>query len=179
MPSVVANRYARALADVVSSTGIYRQVLSELEGFSAAYHQSIELREVCETPAITMAQKLAVLESLAGKLGSSPVTLNFLRVLMSHYRMPLLDEILPAFRNIAYARAGIVRVKISSASALSQGERDLLQARFNELTKQQSELEFHLDSDLIGGLVAQIGSTVYDGSIRGHLERIREQLLEQ
>ncbi|HMD84948.1 MAG TPA: ATP synthase F1 subunit delta [Terriglobia bacterium] len=177
MPTVVANRYARALADVIASTGNYRQVLSELEDFDAAYRESIELRAVCDTPAVTMAQKLTVLEALAGKLGSSHVTLNFLRVLMSHYRMPLLGEILQAFRNVAYARLGIVRVKVSSASGLSPGERELLQARFNELTEQQSELEFHLDGDLIGGLVAQIGSTVYDGSIRGHLDRIREKLL--
>jgi len=179
MPTVVANRYARALVDVVASTGNYRQVLSELEDFRAAYQQSVELREVCDTPAVAMAQKLSLLDAIAGKMGSSHVTLNFLRVLMSHYRMPLLEEIIPAFRNVAYTRLGIVRVKISSASGLSPGERELLQARFNRLTGQQSELEFHLDGELIGGLVAQIGSTVYDGSIRGHLERIREQLLEQ
>jgi F-type H+-transporting ATPase subunit delta len=179
MSTVVANRYARALVDVVAATGNYRQVLSELEDFSAAYHQSVELREVCESPAISMVQKLSVLDAIAGKMGSSHVTLNFLRVLMSHYRMPLLGEILPAFRNVSYARLGIVRVKISSASDLSKEEQELLRVRFDELTAKQSEMEFHLDSNLIGGLVAQIGSTVYDGSIRGHLDRIREQLLAQ
>jgi len=179
MPTVVANRYARALADVVASTGNYLQVLNELEDFNAAYHESLELREVCETPAVSMEQKLSLLEALAGKMGSSHVTLNFLRVVMSHYRMPLLGEILQAFRNVSYARLGIVRVKISSAADLSNEERELLRARFNELTKKQSELEFHLDGGLIGGLVAQIGSTIYDGSIRGHLDRIREQLLAQ
>ena len=178
MSTVVANRYARALADVVASTGNYRQVLSELEDFSAAYHLSMELREVCETPAVAMVQKLSVLQALAGRMGSSPVTLNFLRVLMSHYRFPLLGEILLAFRNIVYARLGIVRVKITSAEDLPKPERELLAARFNELTRKQSELEFHRDGNLIGGLVAQIGSTVYDGSIRGHLGRIREQLME-
>ncbi|MGA3324886.1 MAG: ATP synthase F1 subunit delta [Terriglobia bacterium] len=179
MPTVVANRYARALADVVASTGNYRQVLSELEDFGAAYHQSLELREVCESPAVSMAQKLSVLDTLVGRMGSSHVSLNFLRVVMSHYRMPLLGEILLAFRNVSYARLGIVQVRISSASPLSNEERDLLQTRFNELTARQSELEFHLDGDLMGGLVAQIGSTVYDGSIRGHLDRIREKLMEQ
>jgi F-type H+-transporting ATPase subunit delta len=179
MPTVVAHRYARALADVVAPTGNYLRVLSELEDFSAAYHQSLELREVCETPAVSMVQKLSVLEVLAGKMGSSHVMLNFLRVVISHYRMRLLGEILLAFRNVSYARLGIVQVKISSASELSNEERDLLQARFNELTESQAELEFHLDGGLLGGLVAQIGSTVYDGSIRGHLDRIREQLLEQ
>jgi F-type H+-transporting ATPase subunit delta len=179
MPTVVANRYARALADVVSSTGDYRKVLGELEDFGAAYRESVELREVCETPAIVMAQKLDVLQTIAARLGSSHTTLNFLRVLMSHYRLPMMDEVIHAFRNIAYAHMGIVQVKISSPSDLSQEQQELLQARFNQLTLKQSELEFHLDGDLIGGLVAQIGSTVYDGSVRGHLDRIREQLLER
>ena len=179
MPTVIANRYARALADVVGSTGNYRQVLGELEDFAAAYRQSVELREVCDTPAVGMAQKLSVLDALAGRMGISHVTLNFLRVLMSHYRMPLLEEAIQGFRNIAYERLGIARVKISSASGLSPAERAVLQARFNQLTGQQSELEFHLDDGLIGGLVAQIGSTVFDGSIRGSLDRLRGQLLQQ
>jgi F-type H+-transporting ATPase subunit delta len=179
MPTVVAHRYARALADVVASKGNYLPVLGELEDFAAAYRLSLELREVCETPAVSMAQKLKVLDALAAHLGSSQIALNFLRVVMSHYRMPILGEILQAFRNVAYSRLGIVQVKISSAASLSNEERELLQARFNELTRKRADLEFRLESGLIGGLVAQIGSTVYDGSIRGHLERIREQLLEQ
>jgi F-type H+-transporting ATPase subunit delta len=178
MPTVVAHRYARALADVVATIGDYRQVLKELEDFSAAYRESVELREVCETPAVPMAQKLSVLEVLAGRLGVSHITLNFLRVLMVHYRFPILEEILLAFRNVAYARLGIVRVRITSAEDLSAPERELLQTRFNELTQKQSELEFHRDAKLIAGLMAQIGSTVYDGSVRGHLDRIREQLTE-
>jgi F-type H+-transporting ATPase subunit delta len=126
-----------------------------------------------------MAQKLNVLKAIAGRMGSSHVTLNFLQVLMSHYRLPLLDEVTQAFRNLADARLGIVRVNISSASALTPQEQQLLRSRFNQLTHMQSELEFRLDGELIGGLVAQIGSTVYDGSIRGSLDRIREQLSER
>jgi F-type H+-transporting ATPase subunit delta len=179
MSIAVANRYARALADVVAATGNYRQVLEELEDFSVAYRESVELREICETPAVALAQKLGVLEAIARRLGSSHVTLNFLRVLLSHYRLPLLEEVIQSFRNVAYARLGIVQVKISSAADLTGEERELLRTRFNELTRQQSELEFHVDRDLIGGVVAQIGSTVYDGSVRGQLDRIREQLLEQ
>jgi F-type H+-transporting ATPase subunit delta len=179
MPTVVANRYARAFAEVVSTTGDFRKALNELEDFSVAYRQSVELREVCDTPAVAMAQKLSVLRAIAGRMGTSHVTLNFLQVLMSHYRLPLLEEVTQAFRNVAYARLSIVRVNISSASALSNEERQLLQARFNQLTHMQSELEFHLDGELIGGLVAQIGSTVYDGSIRGSLDRMQEKLLER
>lgn len=176
MPIVVANRYARALADVLAPTGNYRQVLGELEDFYAAYRESVELREVCETPAVPLAQKMKVLEVILEKSGASQVTRNFLRVLLTNYRMPLLEEILPAFRKISNDRLGIVQVKISSAANLSETERELLRTRFGELTRKQAELEFHLERQLIGGVVAQIGSTVYDGSIRGQLEKIREQL---
>ncbi len=179
MPTVIANRYARALADVAAAQGNYAQVLGELENFGAAYRESLEFREVCDTPAVGMPQKLKVVEGLAARMGVSHVTLNFMRVLMSHYRMPLLDETIQAFRSVANARMGIVRVKISSATGLSPEEQALLRARFNELTRRQSELEFHLDASLIGGLLAQIGSTVFDGSIRGSLNRLRGQLLQQ
>lgn len=179
MPTVIANRYARALAEVVASSGNYRQVLGELEEFGAAYRQSVEWREVAESPALSLEQKLDVLKAIADKMGVSHVTLNFLRVLTSHYRMPLLDEIIQGFRDLVYAKLGIVRVRISSASDLSEEQQKLLRNRFDELTGARSELEFHLDDGLIGGLVAQIGSTVFDGSIRGHLDRLREELVEQ
>lgn len=177
MPMVVANRYARALADVVARTGEYPKVLRELEDFSASYRESAELRAVCETPTVPLPQKIKVLEAILERSGVSPVTLNFLRVLLAHYRMALLVEVIQAFRKIANDRQGIVQVKISSPSDLSEAERELLGARFAELTRKRAELEFHLDRELIGGIVAQVGSTVYDGSVRGQLERIREQMM--
>ena len=177
MAMVIANRYARALADVVARTGEYRKVLEELEGFETALRESAELREVCDTPAVPMDQKLKVLEAILARLGASRVTLNFLSVLLSHYRMSLLEETLQAFRRISNARMGIVKVEVSSASELSEADRAALRAGFGELTQKQAELEFRLDNSLIGGIVAQIGSTVYDGTIRGRLERFREQLI--
>lgn len=179
MPTVVANRYARALADVLGASADFRKVLTELESFELAYRESAELREVCDTPAIPMSKKLAVVKTLAHAMVMSHLTTNFLQVLMSHYRFPLLSEVVEAFRNLAYARMGIVRVNVASAAHLSAPERQLLQAKFDQLTHQQSELDFQLDPELIGGLVARIGSTVYDGSLRGSLRRIREELAEQ
>ena len=112
MSTMIANRYARALAEVVAAGENDRQVLGELEAFAVVYHQSADLREVCETPAVAPAQKLSVLEAVVDYLGSSRVTLNFLRVLLIHYRLPLLDEVIRAFRKICYARLGIVEVDL-------------------------------------------------------------------
>ncbi len=177
MPMAIASRYARALADVVGRTGEYRRVLSELEDFDAVYRESAELREVFETPAIPLPQKIKVLEAILVRLGSSSATSNFFRVLVAHYRMRLLREICPAFLKIVNERLGIVRVKVFSASNISEAERQVLRFRFGELTRQQVELEFHLNPDLLGGIVAQVESTVYDGSVRGNLQSIRQQLM--
>jgi len=179
MSMVVANRYARALADVVTPSGDYRKVLQELQEFASVYRDNLELREVFASPAVALPQKMKVLEAIGARLGISPLTLIFLRVLLTNYRMPLIEEAVQAYRKIAYDQLGVVQVTISSASDLSEAERESVTARFRELTGKQVELEFQIDSELLGGIVAQIGSTVYDGSVRGNLARIREQLTAQ
>ncbi len=177
MSLAVANRYARALADVVAPTGNYRQILQDLEGFRAVYGESPDLRELCTTPAIPLAEKLKVVAAIAARLGLSPVTGNFLRVLLANYRMPLLEDAVVAFRKVAHDRMGIVEVKVYAAAELSEADRERLRGRFRELTKKDVEMEFHIQGELVAGIRAQIGSTVYDGSVRGRLERIREGLL--
>ena len=81
---VVANRYARALAEVVAASGDYRRVLQELQDFASAYRESPELQEVFVSPAVALPQKMNVLVAIGQKLGESPVTLNFLRVLLAN-----------------------------------------------------------------------------------------------
>ncbi len=173
----VANRYAHALADVVANTGDYRTVLRELEDFAAAYRESADLREVFETPALPLPEKIKLLEAVSARLAASRVTSNFLRVLLTNYRLGILEEVVQAFRKISNARLGIVEIKIFAAADLSDAEQEALRARFRELTRQQVELQFHLDPNLLGGILAQIDSTVYDGSVRGQLELIHDQLV--
>jgi F-type H+-transporting ATPase subunit delta len=174
---VIATRYARALADVVAASGEYRKVLEEVQDFERAYRESPELKEVFASPAVALPQKMKVLEAIGQTLGHSAVTLNFLRVLLANYRMPLLEEAVQAYRKIANDRLGIVQVTVSSASDLSEAERESMVARFQEFTGKHVEIEFRIDHELLGGILAQIGSTVYDGSVRGNLARIREQLM--
>jgi len=177
MPMVIATRYARALADLVAPSGDYRKVLEELQDFARVYRESPELKDVLVSPAVGLPQKMKVLAAIAQRLGHSPLTFNFLRVLLANYRMPLLEEAIQAYRNIANDRLGIVQVVISSASDLSPAERESVAAQFRKLTGKRVELEFRIEGELLGGILAQIGSTVYDGSVRGNLARIREQLM--
>jgi F-type H+-transporting ATPase subunit delta len=177
VPMAVANRYARALADVVGPQGDYRAVERELADFAAAYRLSAELREVFETPAVSQDAKIKVLDAILLRLGASRPTTNFLRVLAAHFRMNLLEEILPAFAKIVNDRMGVVEVNVSSASELPEETREALRARFQQVTQKQVEMDFQLQERLLGGILAQIRSTVYDGSVRGQLDRIREKLI--
>lgn len=177
MSKAIANRYARALADVVSRTGDYGAVLRELEDFAAIYRSSAELREVVRTPAVAAADKFRILETILARTGTSKLAGNFLRVLLQNYRLVMIDDIVEAFKKVAHERLGVVEVQISSATVLSEAERQTLLARFATLTRKKVELEFQIEKLLLGGVLAQIGSTIYDGSIRGHLQRIRERLM--
>ena len=177
MAMVVANRYARALAEVVGRTGDYRQVLRELQDFAGAYRESVDLREILLTPAVSLDVKRRLLLAILQRLGVSQVTTNFLRVLLDNYRIALLDEVIEAYRRTTYDRLGISEVKIASVAELTPAEQEAIRARFAELTHKQVEIEFHLEPALLGGIIAQIRSTVYDGSVRGQLDRLRQQLM--
>lgn len=177
MSLVVARRYAHALADVLGPAGDSRGTLNQLQDFLAAYQESQELREVFETPAISVAEKLKVLNAILTSLRASQTTVNFLRVLVANFRMAMLEEVVGAFRSLAYERMGIVQVHITSATPISESSRRSLQIAFNQLLKKQVELDFQLDPGVLGGVRAKIGSTVYDGSVRGALGRLRQKLI--
>lgn len=173
----VANRYARALADVVGETADYRRALEDLAAFGTVYSESADLRQLFEAPGVAAVDKLRVLDQVLYRLGASLAISNLLRVLVKNHRMMYFEEITRAFRKVANQRLGIVEVKIVTAAELALPEREALKSRFEELTGKQVEIEFHLDPDLVGGVRAQVGSTVYDGSVRGALDRFREQLV--
>ena len=177
MSVAVANRYARALADVVGPGGDYRRTLGELETFAGLYRESTELREAFGSPAVSLPIKTNVLLRLTAEMEASLVTRNFLRVLLAHYRMGLIEQVCRSFRKITNELLGIAEVSVTSATPLAAEEEAALRKRFEALTGKLVELRFQVAPDLLGGVLAQVASTVYDGSIRGELERMREKLI--
>jgi F-type H+-transporting ATPase subunit delta len=171
-----ANRYARALADVAGETSDYRRALEDLEAFGEVYRDSTDLQQLFEAPGVAAIDKQRVLDQVLHRLGTSLVVSNLLRVLVKNHRMIYLQDVSRAFRRVANQRLGIVEIKIVSATELATPEREALKTRFQELTGKDVEMEFQLDPDLVGGVRAQVGSTVYDGSVRGALDRFKEQL---
>jgi F-type H+-transporting ATPase subunit delta len=176
MPEAIAERYARALVEVVGPAGDYRRVSQDLQNFASVYKESAELREVLQSPAVSPEQKMKVIRAILARLDALPVVANFLRVLTIHYRINLLDEIHLSFQNIINERLGIARMRVTSAAPLSAEQQAALRERFGKLTQKTLEIEYATDPSLLGGVLAQIKSTVYDGTIRGYLQRIREEM---
>jgi|SRR5579875_1128907 len=176
MSTAVAQRYARALAEAAGPAADFRRIAEDLESLTSTYRESAELRDVFESPAVSVQQKVKILEAILDRLGVIDLTRRFARVLLAHYRMGLLEEIRAAFQRIVNDRLGIVQMKVVSAAPLSGDAQAALEARFAELTRKKVEAEYQVDPSLLGGIMAQIKSTIYDGTVRGYLNRLREQL---
>ena len=176
MPAFTA-RYARALADVVLEERLSPELVqSQLHDFAAAWHESADLREVFLDPSFPAAQKVAILDKLNTRLKMSQPVRNFFAVLINHDRMESLDEVLADFRHEMNVRLNIAEVEVTSARKLDESERKSLEAQVAEITKSAISAKFREDPSLVGGVVVKVGSTVYDDSVRGRLNRLKEQL---
>ena len=179
MPAAVASRYARALVDVVlapTSRHEPDRVREDLASFERALADSPELTNALASPAITKPRKRAVIERLGQSLGVSGVAKNFLFVLIDHRRMADLSGIIAAFEKMVDERLGVMQVDVTSAQALKQQQQDDLIRQLETMTGKKIALNIQTDSDLVGGLVVRLGSTVFDGSVRGQLEALGREL---
>jgi F-type H+-transporting ATPase subunit delta len=175
--SVFAARYARALTDVVVEAHLNAaEIQSQLNDFAAAWRESAELREVFEDPSFPASQKVTILDRMNERLKMAPQARNFIAVLINHDRIHALDEVLREVRHEINARLGISEVAVTTARALDEEERRTLETQIAEMTKSRVSATFHEDPSLLGGVIVQVGSTVYDGSVRGRLSRLKEEL---
>ena len=178
MASVVG-AYARALADVVIGSKLDpARMLQELHATELLLAESDPLRRVLENPSIPGDRKRAVLDAIAQRIGMTRQARNFIAVLTDHRRLPLFSDILKQVQLELNDRLGFAEAEVSSARALSDPEKQLLEAEITKLTGKRVRARYAQDASLIGGAVVKVGSTIYDGSVEGQLARIREQLVE-
>ena len=177
--SAVGTRYANALADVVTApaSGVRPEdVVAELRSFEAALRDSTALHNALTSPAVPPARKRAVVGKIAETLKLSRVARNFLYVLIDHRRIAALEDVLQSFEIIVDERLGFARAEVSSACELTDAQRTSLSSQLERMTGKRIRMRFAVDPSLIGGVVARIGSTVYDGSVRGQLDSLGRRL---
>lgn len=176
--SAVATRYASALADVVTTGpgAAAEATLGELRAFESVLSSSPELQNALTSPAVPPSRKRAVVGRLADHLKLSRVTRNFLFVLIDHRRISSLADIVQSFETVADERLGFARADVSSAREIAEPQRQQLNAQLERLSGKRIRARYSIDDSLIGGVVARIGSTVYDGSVRGQLNSLGKRL---
>ncbi|MDX6303865.1 MAG: F-type H+-transporting ATPase subunit delta [Blastocatellia bacterium] len=172
----VARRYASALADVVLKNGQAPEVQEELLAWKKMFQTSPALAEVFGNPTIALDQKRAVLNKLIERAKPSSTTANFLKVLLQNQRLNDLAEINQKFAEILDIRAGMVAATVTTARIVPDNAQQRLHAKLLSVTGKKVRIDFTTDSELIGGLVTRIGSTIYDGSVRNHLQQIKEKM---
>lgn len=173
----VAGSYARAFADViVGGQHDANRALQELHTIGALLAASSELRRVWENPGIPAEQKRKVLDSIVARQGISRPVRNFAAVLIDHRRITFFERIVAQFEQEINQRLGFAEAQITSARELSDAEKRELETRVQRLTGKKVRARYARDESLLGGAVVQVGSTIYDGSVRGQLEKIKEAI---
>jgi F-type H+-transporting ATPase subunit delta len=172
----LASRYAAALADVALEQKSGDRVKNDLAAFVDAFIASADLRNFIESPAIGPEMKHKVIEELAAKMDLTPAVRNVAYLIVNHRRTEMLREIQRAFETELNARMGIAEAEVTSARELSSAEKERVTKALEHRTGKKIEARFQQDESLVGGAVIRVGSTVYDGSVREQLTRLREQL---
>ena len=173
----ISRRYAKAIMGIGIDTQKYEIFGKELETFSALLDHK-ELQDALANPSIVMSQRKAILEALIKRLHPSETVRHFLLLLMDRSRINALPGICREYQALADKHAGRMRAKVTSAQKLDLAMVSRLKAALEKKTGKKIILEQATDSELIGGLVTQLGSTVFDGSIRTSLEQMRNSLLQ-
>jgi F-type H+-transporting ATPase subunit delta len=178
MATALALRYARAFADVAESAKLDSSAAqSQLRDFVETLAGSRDLRELLENPSIEQASKLKVLDAIAKRLGMFAQVRNFLAVIIEHGRLAELNDILDEYREIADADSGAVEAKIVTARPLNDADRAQLEAQVTRMAGAHVRATYAQDASLIGGAVVEIGSTIYDGSVRAQLQQLKQRLV--
>jgi F-type H+-transporting ATPase subunit delta len=178
IPAAVLGRYARSLADVVLELHDEESVSRDLAVYQEVFQAVPELLEAFHSPAVPRDAKEKVLSALLDRYPVRKVTENFLRVLLQHNRILYFNQIYGSYIRTVNERKGIETARVTAAAPLSERELASLRESLSRLTGKIIKLEVQLDSDLLGGVVVQVGSTVYDGSIRKQLAEMRRRLAE-
>ena len=172
----IARRYAKALFGLAVDAGRVEAWATSLQALQQVIDGSPDLQDVLSNPVYSKEQRRAIVEKLAGALGLDPAPRDLLFLLGDRNRLAYLPAVVDTFRELADRHLGRLRAKVTSAVPLDDGA---VKAIADELSRKhgaQILLDRAVDPAILGGVIAQVGSLVYDGSVRTQLEDLRRQL---
>jgi len=174
--SSVARRWARALISLAAEQGRSEAWAQELERVRDALRASPELQDLWRNPAHGRDRRMASVDALAGPLQLSPTVANALRLMVERGRLEHLEAVVRAFREMADEQAGRVRGSVASAAPLEDGALERIARALSSASGRDVVLTPRTDPSLVGGVVAELGGTVVDGSLRTQLGLLEQHL---
>jgi F-type H+-transporting ATPase subunit delta len=175
-----ANRYAKALFDVaLEEKADLAKVDQDLGALVAMMKSSPDLAEASGRGAVTDAQRQSMMEAVATAMALSAPVAKTLVLLAKSRKLNLMPDLAAAFRERLLAHQNVVRAEVTSAAPLSPEKTKALEDSLSKVTGKKVEISVSVDPELLGGVVARIGSTVYDGSVKTQLTRMRQELVKQ
>jgi F-type H+-transporting ATPase subunit delta len=173
-----ANRYAKALLDVAIKETDPATVERDLAAFADLFTSHDELRRALTNPVIPVQNKRGLVTQLTDRLKPAPPVVKLLALLADRDRLELVPDLLKAYRERLMEHQNIVRAEIVSAIPLSAERAAAVQDKLAKATGRTVTLDARVDPSILGGLVARVGTVVYDGSVATQLTKMRERLSE-
>jgi F-type H+-transporting ATPase subunit delta len=178
IPSAVLGRYARSLTDIVFEKILEPEVTGDLKTYSEIFRAVPDLLEAFHSPAMPREAKERLLDEIMERYPVNPITSNFLRILLRHNRIRFFSQVFEIYLKTVNQRKGIVSATVTTAAPLSRQEIERLTEKLTAITGKLVNIELRTDEGLLGGAVVQVGSTVYDGSVRTQLAEVKRRLSE-
>jgi F-type H+-transporting ATPase subunit delta len=176
--SAVLGRYSKSLADIVFEENVEERVAEDLRTYGEIFRTVPDVLDVFHSPAVPRETKEKLLSELMARYPVHLIASNFLRTLLQHNRMGYFQQILDGFLKAVSERKGILSAQVTAAMPLLQNEVKSLEARLAGITGKVVNVESQTDASLLGGMVVQIGNTIFDGSIRTQLAEMKRRLTE-
>jgi F-type H+-transporting ATPase subunit delta len=174
-----ATRYARALMDVaLKEQADLSRIEAELAGFSGLLREHPELDRILVNPAVPTPKKKAAVATLTAQVGVQPIVGKLLVLLAERDRLVLIPDLLEAYRQRLMDHQNVVRAEVTTTEALAPDRAQVIEKSLARATGRTVRLSTRVDPAIMGGLVARIGSTVYDGSVTNQLQRLKQRLDE-
>jgi len=173
---VLARRYAKAVIDLAQEEGILKEVGRDLERIAELFAESNELVNIFADPTVAPGAKEKVLAEVLKKGGVQDLTMKFIHVVLKKGRILGIGEIARSYRDLSDQLENRIRARVVSAARLGEKEENRIKDALSRISGKDVVLEVEIDESLLGGVVAYMGSQVYDGSIKNQLTQIRENL---
>jgi F-type H+-transporting ATPase subunit delta len=174
---IIAKRYAKALVQLAEEKKTVDNTRADLAAFVGAMNTLPALQKLFASPVFTPENKKSVIRELAGKLSMQAATQRFVEHLAETGRIRYVKDVYEAFQEILAERTNRAMARLTTAAALNPADLADIKKKLETLTGKQVDIDSKVDASLIGGAKAQIGSVIYDGTIKNQLNKMRMKLV--